>query len=493
MNRQIIQLGKHSIVYGIGQILQRLAGFLLIPLYTTYYTPTEYGIQEILLNTSTVMTTILGLGMLSGLYRAYFTYDDEVRRLNVVRTALSTFVVLPLAVGGVCILFAEPLSVLLLSDASFAPLLILTIVYVMLSNIVSLPFAVLRARSESVRFVTYSLVQFLVNAGATTLLIASFRRGIRGNLEGNVLGQITVLLLFAPLLWKLRKAHFSWIDLKEMLTFGLPLVPALLGSLSLTVADRYFLRAFAAFDTVGVYGLGYKVGMAVQVFVVTPFILSWSPVMWSVANKPYANRFYAKVLTYYSMVSLYAALAISILGPQLLRLLSRQAIYWKASPLLPLITLSYVLYGVYSQVSVGLNLRKKTQYLSFIMVSAALLNLLLNFLLIPPWGMMGAAWATLVSYAFLATLTTIISQHFYPFAYEWNRLAKLGLTVGLCYGVSLLISADPSLLPVLLKVVLLLLFPAVLWLIRFFPPEEINRGKEILEHAWGHLVILLRR
>ncbi len=172
----------------------------------------------------------------------------------------------------------------------------------------------------------------------------------------------------------------------------------------------------------------------VQVLVMLPFSLSWAPVMWSVADKPYAQRFYATVLTYFSAIALYVALGLSVLSPEAIRLMSSQEAYWRAWQVVPFVSLSYVLYGQYYQLAVGLNLRKKTQYLPIIVGAAAGLNLLLNFILIPLWGMMGAAASTLVSYLALAILVYMVSNHFYPMTYEWSRLLKLAALFGLAMG-----------------------------------------------------------
>ena len=487
MFKEISQVGKHSAIYGIGQILQRLVGFLLIPMYTAYFTTSDYGIQEILNNTSSVLTTLLSLGLISGMYRSYFMYADEERRNNVARTAMSVYVVSSALVGGLLIIFARPLSILVLPDRSYSPLLVLTLIFIILNNIVAVPFAVLRAKSQSVRFVALSLVQFLANIAGTVYLVAFLHRGVQGSLEGNLIGQVAVLLLFIPAILELLKGSFSRVDLKEMLTFGLPLVPALLASISLSVADRYFLRAYSTFDEIGVYGLGYKIGLLVQVLVVTPFSLSWGPVMWSVAEKPFAKQFYSKVMTYFTTVALYMALIVSMLSPELIRLMSQRQSYWRAWQVVPLITLSYVLYGMYSQLSIGINLKKKTQYLPFLLWAAAGLNLLLNFLLIPRWGMMGAAVATLVSYFVLAVLVYFVSQRLYAFRYEWNRLLKLSLFFLLCYGASFLIPPASIWVTIGIKLALLLIFPLALLGSRFFTPEELTRGKELVAVGYSKL------
>jgi O-antigen/teichoic acid export membrane protein len=481
MFEQITRIGKHSVVYSIGRLLQRVASFLLIPMYTAYFTTSDYGIQEILSNTSSVLNTLLSLGLISGMFRSYYKYPDEDRRRPVVKTAFSVFAVSSALVGGVLILLARPLSGLLLPDKSYSPLLVLTFLFIIQGSIIAVPFAVLRAEGKSFRFVAFSLVQFLVNVGSTILLVVVAGRGVCGSLEGNLLGQLAVLLLFIPSLLRTLKARFSPADLKEMLLFGLPLVPGNLAALSLVVSDRYFLRAFSSFDEIGVYGLGYKISSAIQILIVTPFALSWGPAMWAAADKPYAKRFYAKVLTYFTAVALYVALGVSVLSPELIRLMSRREAYWRAWQVVPFITLSYVFYGMYYQMAVGINLRNKMQYISLIVGAAAVLNLLLNFVLIRPWGMMGAAISTLMSYSALALLVCVVSQSFYPFRYEWNRLLKLAVVFVVFYGVSWLISFDSLIMTMGVKFLWLLLCPLILYSIRFFSSEELARARELLE------------
>ena len=484
MFQQITQVAKHSTVYSIGQVLQRVVSFLLIPMYTTYFTTSDYGVLEILNNTSSILTTLLGLGLVSGMYRSYFMHTQEGLRRGVVKTALSVFGIISVLIGGSLITIAGPLSKLLLPGETFSSLLVLTLCYIMLANIIAIPFAVLRTENRSVLFVVFSLVQFSVNAGSTIYLVAVVKRGVRGSLEGNLLGQLIVLLLFVPLLLKILKARFSLADLKEMLTFGLPLVPAMLASISLTVSDRYFLQVFSTFDEIGVYGLGYKIGLMVQVLVATPFALSWGPVMWSVSDKPYAKQLYARVLTYFVAIALYIALILSVLSPELVHLMSRREAYWRAWQVVPLITLSYVFYGVYYQMAVGINLRKKTQYLPLVVGAAAGLNLALNFALIPRWGMMGAATSTVVSYLALVLLVYVVSQRFYPFPYEWGRLFKLTALSVVCYIACRFVASDSLLASIGLKSLLLLLYPLALFGMRFFTAEELTRGHQLGETGW---------
>ncbi len=146
MFTQIAHMGKHSIIYGAGLMLQRLASFFLIPMYTAFFATSDYGIQEILNNTSSLLVTLLGLGLISGLYRSYFMYSDEERRRDVAKTALVIFATSSVLAGGLLALFARQLSSFLLPDASYSPLLMITLAFIVLSNIVAVPFAICAPR-----------------------------------------------------------------------------------------------------------------------------------------------------------------------------------------------------------------------------------------------------------------------------------------------------------------------------------------------------------
>jgi len=492
MFEQITHFGKHSFVYSTGVLLQRIASFLLVPMYTLYFSTSDYGQMEILANTSTVMTTLLALGLVSGMFRSYFMYSDGTHRLNIAKTAHIIFLFTSLFVL-ILLPFSSQISSLLLGDSSHYQLVSLVIISIFLTNLLVIPFSILRAKDQSIRYVIYSLIQFFINIGFTIYLVAFAKRGVKGNFEGMVIGQLVVILLFTGMFISLARAKFSRKDAREMLSFGLPFVPAMLAAISLTVADRYFLRAYSTFDEIGVYGLGYKIGLIVSVVIVTPFMLGWGPIMWSVSEKPYAKRFYANVLTYFLTIALFLALALSILSPEVIQLMSQRESYWRAWQVVPMISLSYVFYGIYYQMNVGINLKKKTKYIPIIVGGAAIINLLLNFLLIPKWGMMGAAISTILSYAILVIFSFFVSRRLYPIKYQWIRIIKLSIIFIILLLMGLIISFDSILISLAVKFIILLCFPILLILTHFFYKEEINRLQELFRIIRKKIGQLFRR
>jgi O-antigen/teichoic acid export membrane protein len=257
-----------------------------------------------------------------------------------------------------------------------------------------------------------------------------------------------------------------------MLKFGIPLVPVGLSSLLLTMADRYFLKHFSTIAQVGLYSLGYNIGMVMNL-VEHAFQLAWPPHRFAIAKQPNAKHQFARMLTYYLLAFGFLAMALSLLAKELLMIMTTPKFY-PAAAVVPLIALSYIFSGVRHMTNTGLAILNKNYYVPPIIMVSALLNLALNYVLIPPYGMIGAAWATILSYLVLVTTQTLINLHFYYIRYEYGRMAKIALTWGITYGVSLLIETPFLWLNIGLKGLLLLAYPFILYTLRFYEKEELE-------------------
>jgi O-antigen/teichoic acid export membrane protein len=280
----------------------------------------------------------------------------------------------------------------------------------------AMAFSVLRLREQSKRYAIFAVVQFLATAGLNILFVAVMHRGVLGILEGALIAAFLLYSILLRDIIKNAKISFSITELKEMLSFGLPLVPAGLGIWIMTMADRYFLQFLSTSQELGLYSLGYKFGMVVQGLIVGPIMLAWGPFLWSVAKEKNAKEIYSSVLTYFVVVGMAVALVLSVLSKEVLQVMAAPAFY-AAYRVIPLIAVSYVLYGCCYILSPGINLERKTKYFAVIVVVGSVVNLGLNYLLIPDYGMMGAAVATVIAYLLLPPGTYFVSKRFY-----WRKL-----------------------------------------------------------------------
>jgi O-antigen/teichoic acid export membrane protein len=491
--RQLLRLSRHSIIYGLGAALGQVVAFFLIPVYTRYLTTSDYGRLEIFQTTLSILGVIILMGLASALFMSYFKYDDEEKRKTVVGT---TFIFLT----GSSLFF---LLILLALAGDFSRVFFGSIDYTLYFRVIfltsfftvgtAIAFSVLRLREQSKKYAILALVQFLTSAGLSILFVVGLHRGVLGVLEGGLIASFLLYSILLRDIIKNAKLSFSVAELKEMLSFGLPFVPAGLAAWVMTMADRYFLQFLSTPQELGLYSLGYKFGLVVQGLIVGPFALAWGPFFWSVAKEKNAKEIYSSVFTYFTLVAMAVALVLSVLSKQVLEIMAAPAFYG-AYRVIPLIAVSYVLYGCYNILPVGIYLEKRTKYLALIFGVGALVNLGLNYLLIPSYGMMGAAVATLIAYLLLPVGSYFVSNRYYAIRYEWSRVAKIFVAAGLVYAGSLFINGGSPVTTGLLKLLSLLGFPLLLFALRFFKPEEVQKAKEIIRAGPGYLrQRLLRR
>jgi O-antigen/teichoic acid export membrane protein len=486
MFRQLLRFSRHSIIYGLSVAISQVAVFFLIPVYTRYLTPADYGVLEIFQTTALILGVILVMGMTAALFMSYFNYDDEERRKTVVGTAF-------IFLTGTSFLF---LLILMAVAGDFSSLFFGSVEYTFYFRVIFLTlffnvgtgiaFSVFRAREESKRYAIFAVIQFLTTVGLNILFVVFLHKGVLGILEGALIAAFLIYCILLRDIVKNAKFSFSIAELKEMLSFGLPLVPAGLAAWIMTMADRYFLQFLSTSQELGLYSLGYKFGMVVQALIVGPFTLAWGPFLWSVAKEKNAKDIYSSIFTYFVLVGTAVALALSVLSKQVLEVMAAPAFYG-AYKVIPLIAVSYVLYGCYQILPVGINLEKKTKYLALIVGVGAVVNLGLNYLLIPSYGMMGAAVATLIAYLLLPLGSYFVSERYYPIKYEWGRVAKIVIAAGLVYAGSLFIKNDSAIIAGVLKLLSLLGFPLLLFAFKFFKPEEIQKSREIFRVAPGYV------
>jgi O-antigen/teichoic acid export membrane protein len=228
-----------------------------------------------------------------------------------------------------------------------------------------------------------------------------------------------------------------------------------------------------------------------RVLIIGPFTTAWAPFLWSVSKKDNAKEIYSKILTYFFLVSMFVALGLSSLSKEVITIMTTSS-YHDAYLIVPIIALSYVLYGCYFILFVGINLKKKTKYQPFIVGFGAIINLILNFLFIPKYGMYGAAIATLISYLTLPITTHFISKKIYPIEYEWIRLIKIFLISLFIFIICLLISIDSVIISGFIKTILIIVsYPSLLYIFRFFRKDEKEKIKQLIKDNL-HLSILKR-
>jgi O-antigen/teichoic acid export membrane protein len=425
LGAQLRRLGRHSAIYGIGGLVSRVIAVLLLPVYTRYLTPTDYGKIETLLALTTVMGLILRAGITSAFFRFYFDVDDDRGRLRVLRTSFW------FTMGGgtlgltLLLVFAEPVSTLLFGTAGAADLvrasgvaLWATVNYEQLT-------ALFRVEERSVAFVSASLANVFLTIGLTLLLVVVLEKGPLGVIVGNFSGTLLVYLVLVGYRREQLGLEFDRGLLREMNRFGLPLVPTALFLWVTNFSDRFFLVKLADVAEAGLYSVGVRVASA-MVLLLTAFRMAWPAFAYSIKDEREARQTYAYVLTYLTVVASWVALALTLLAPWIVDVLADES-FAESSRVVGPLAFSTVSYAAYIVVAIGVGRARRTQFNWVVTGVAALVNVVLNLLLIPPYGMIGAAAATVAAYTTMAVGMAWWSQRIYPVPYQWRRVATAAL------------------------------------------------------------------
>jgi O-antigen/teichoic acid export membrane protein len=425
LGAQLRRLGRHSAIYGIGGLVSRVIAVLLLPLYTRYLNPTDYGQIETLLALTTVMGLILRAGITSAFFRFYFDETDDGGRRRVLRTSF-WFTMGGATLGlALLLLFAEPVSSLLFGTSDAADLvraagvaLWATVNYEQLT-------ALFRVEERSVAYVCASLANIFLTIGLTLLLVVVLEEGPLGVIVGNFSGTLIVYLSLLGYRREQLGLEFDRGLLREMNRFGIPLVPTALFLWMTNFSDRFFLVWLADVAEAGIYSVGVRIASA-MVLLLTAFRTAWPAFAYSIRDEREARQTYAYVLTYLTVITAWVALALSVLAPWLVELLADDA-FAEASEVVGPLAFSTVAYGAYIVVAIGVGRARRTQFNWVVTGIAAAVNVALNLALIPAYGMVGAAIATVAAYGSMAVGMGWWSQRIYPVPYQWRRVATASL------------------------------------------------------------------
>jgi O-antigen/teichoic acid export membrane protein len=466
---QIKRLAQQSAIYGLGGIVSRLLAVALLPLYTSYLGTAGFGKIETVVALMTVLVIVLRLGISSAFFRFYFDSTDPDRRRLVVRTSFwFTMAVATVGLAAGCLL-ADPIAHLLrlgddpwLVRAGFVGLWA-QMNYEQLTSL-------FRVEERPVAFVNASIANIFITVGATVLLVVGLHKGPAGAIVGNFLGTLTVY--FVLLAYRRYQLGFEFDRglLRAMNHFGMPLVPAALALWAINFVDRFFVAVFKGQGEVGVYSLAVRVS-SVIVFLMIAFRLAWPAFAYSIEDDGVAKRTYAFVLTYLLFLCCWVSLALGLLSPWIVRVLAPHTpTFYRASEAVGILAFAATAYAGYTVLAIGIGRARRTQFNWVVTGAAALLNVALNFALIPPYGMMGAAISTLAAYVAMFIGMTLNAQRVWPVPYQWRRVLTLSLV-----AVGLLVLGKAVSAPLPLAIALSLVYPVVLLPFRFYLPAELRR------------------
>ena len=473
---KIKRLGTDTAVYGVSTVVGRFLTFILTPFYTHLLTRDELGVVSTVYAYIAFLNIIYAYGMEAAFMRYVSSLEIGTKKQNFsvpFIAILLTSLVLTLLIGWQ----ALPLASLSRVPLRYASIVSYSGWILFFDAAAIIPFALLRMERKAKLFAALKLWNIVITVILNLLFLVKYGWGVEGIFLGNLLASASTLLLLLPVI--LRNFTLEWNQplFAALLRFGIPAIPSYIATMMIQVIDRPILESLTDLATVGVYQANYRLGIFMML-VVSMFDFAWRPFFLSSARDPDAKHLFSRVLTYFFA----AMMAVFLLASMFVEDLVTTPIYhgasiihpnyWSGLGIVPVILLAYVFLGISNVLVAGIYIEKQTKRLPLITFTGAATNIVANYALIPVLGILGAALATLVSYAVMAIVLYVIVQSIYPIRYEVERVAKIALTSAVVYLLFVFIKFDS--LEILWKVFLLLLFGGLMYMMKVFTAAELS-------------------
>lgn len=486
----IKKLASQTAIYGLSSIFGRFLNYLLVPLYTYYFSAEEYGVVAEFYAYAGFFSVVLLFGFDTG----YFRFRDKGLVGGDKAYATALWFILLVNVGFfLLILSVNPWLSNLLHYSEHPEYVLCFSLILILDSISSIPFARLRAENKAFRFAGIKIIEILITVGLSLFFIKYCPKlyadktypwvvkfydpaiGVGYIFIANLIASVCKFFLLAPQLLGLR-CGFDKSLFNRMLRYSLPMVVIGFAGIINEMLDRVLLKQLLPYDLstnmkmLGIYGACYKLSILMSLFI-QAFRFAAEPFFFSYADKSDARTIYAKVLRFFVIFCVFIFLLVTLfidffkyfVGPE----------FRAGLDVVPILLLANLFLGIYVNLSIWYKLTDRTLIGAFVSLCAAALTIYLNIRWIPVYGYTGSAWAHLIGYAGMAFVSYVLGQIYYPVKYDVLRiLAYIGLGLGL-YQANLQLQAIVFWPPGLLAGALLMLYLLVATL---FEKRQLKTG-----------------
>ncbi len=472
------ELSKDTAIYGISTILGRFLSFLLVPLYTNVFTTADYGVFTYLYTILAFMNIVYIYGM-DVAFLKYASLADEKRRKDTFSTPYIVVATTSILATLVFYSYRSWLNSALDVPAQYHSLIVYLILILLLDTLSLIPFANLRLQRKAGKFATIKILNITINLLLNLILILKYHYGIEAVFISNLAASAFSFLALLPDIAKMFVLRIDKQVFNRMLKFGIPYLPASIAAMMVQMIDVPILRELTNDATVGIYRANYKLGIFMMLFV-SMFQYAWQPFFLNNAKEKNAKELFAKVLTVFVVVGsvIWAFVSLFIKDLASIEIYHGRTIIGReflgGIYIVPVVLLAYLFYGMYVNFTAGIYIEEKTKFMPYITGGGALVNLGVNFWLIPYYSYWGAAIATLASYVVMAGSLFYTAQKFYPVKYEYKKILYnfilILLTIGAYYWL-----AENGLLNLVNESIIFILFVVLIFVLKIVRLDEIKR------------------
>jgi O-antigen/teichoic acid export membrane protein len=466
-------LARQTLAYGLSGLIVPVVGLITLPIFARVFTRSQYGILELATTTGTVALTITDLGMMAATLRSFYDYrdDQEPQRRNIVLTGFVTTSTAALTAAVLMILFRNQLSKAIFGHSGLETVVVLTALGIPALNTWRYASEVMRIKRQAFYYLALSVAAATISTVAGVVGVLALDWRVKGVIVAGLIAAVISAVGGLVVIRRSLAGRFSRGHLRRMLAFGLPLVPSALSAWALALVDRIILARVGTLSQVGQYAIANRIAMLLTLGM-TAFLFALTPFLFSVyAEDPKQEKAArGRTLTYLVFLLSLGGLVLTLFAKEIIDIVAPKFndAYLAVGPLV----LGTIGYGIAQLLVTGISLARRTMLLAGFAIICAGLNIGLNILLIPPFGIVGAALATTIGYALLATLYYGSSQRVYPTPYEPGKVL-ITLVLASVLGILGVVPLGPTPVAVAIKILAVAAFLGALWFTRTLNRAEL--------------------
>ena len=480
MLNKLKDTAKHTFIYSIGNLSTKIIGLLLLPLYTAKLSLLNYGRFTILETTSMFLTMVLGLRIVSSMMRWSAETEDEDEQGKIL---FNSYVILLVTAILITIIFSPLkswLSQVFFSSAEYSQFFTVIFAIIGLEMINQVPMNLFRFQGKPIVYSAVFAIKLVIVLLLNIYFLVYAEIGVIGIFYSQLIANAIQMIFTIPILLKNFYYKFDIKLIKEMLSYSIPLIFSAISVQLLAIGDRYIIKYLLDYSQVGIYSLGYKISGVLNVFIVQAFALGFLPIAYKMQDSKDAQPFFKKIFKYFSMILVFGALGVSLFAREILLVFAQKPEFYVAYKIVPLITIAFIFKGIQYMFLLGFHYVKKTKYIAYIVTIALFVNLGLNIILIPQFGIWGAALTTVISSLLISIISYFVSQRFYPVKYEMGKMFIVFAVGTTLYLVSGLLADVEIYIGIVLKLILFLSFPILLFIFKFYERTELDKMRKVL-------------
>ncbi len=459
-----------SALYSVAVFAPLAASFVMLPVYTRYLTPADYGIVELLDAARNIFSMLVAGRFAEALFYFYGRASSDKERRDCITTLFWGAMAVGVAGAASGVLLSPEFAALVFRDPAFRNYFRLMFAAFGLSFPIEAVLAVYRAEGRRRAYLAASIARVAVSIAMTYSFVVVFRARVDGLLWSSVASSAALAIPLAACHLASRQGAFSPALFRQMLAFSFPLGLSGIALLIIHSGDRFFLQRYTNLNDVGIYALAYKLGMLIS-YVQASFGTYWTANMYTALKAPGARSVFERMNTYQMLAVTYAGVGVVAFSSPFLHLAARPQ-FAACLPYVALITGAYVIRAQGDYLRLSLWLDKRVGADALLNWSGALFCAAAYALLIPRWTLWGAAAATFLTFCFVLVTAFKIARRARGFGLEYSRLLMLAGWAIVLSGVAVWAQNAPVLITLPLAAGIAVVYPLLLWCSGFCTPAE---------------------